>query len=116
MITYLGKFVPNLSTLTEPLRVTQEGCGMELADQQKAFEKIKETLLRAAVFRYYDINDKVTLSVDVPSRALRAILLQKGQPVAYTTKSLTQIEQNYLQIVKETFAICFACKKFHDYI
>lgn len=103
MITYLGKFVPNLSILTEPLRVLLKK-DVEWSwqpDQQKAFEKIKETLLRAAVFKYYDINDKVTLSVDVSSRTLRAILLQKGQPVAYTTKSLTQTEQNYLQIVKE---------------
>ena len=42
--------------------------------------------------------------------------MQQGRPVAFASRALTEAEQNYIQIEKEMFAICFACHKFHQYI
>ena len=47
---------------------------------------------------------------------LGACLLQKGKPIAYASRSLTQSECNYAQIEKEFLTTRFACSKFHQYI
>lgn len=46
---------------------------------------------------------------------LGAVLLQNGQPVAYASKALTQIQSNkYSQIEKKRLAV-LGCKKIHQY-
>ncbi|XP_055604362.1 uncharacterized protein LOC129752613 [Uranotaenia lowii] len=65
---------------------------------------------------FYDVNAPVTLSVDAISKAMGAVLLQHGKPIAYASKSLSSTELNYPQIEKEAAAIRFGCNKFHQYI
>ena len=36
------------------------------------------------------------------------------ETVAFASRSLTQSEQNYAQIEKETLSVLFACEKFKD--
>lgn len=65
------------------------------------FEKLKQ-VVTTYLLKFYDVND--------------AVLLQKGTPVvSFTTKALRVAEKN-TQIEKETLAIEWACKKFHDYL
>lgn len=118
MVNYLGKFVPCLSQLTAPLRILLKNDVAWIwgPEQEQAFKGIKEALSSTPVLRYYDVKEDVTLSVDASSKALGAVLMQKGQPVAYATKSLNSTEQDYPQIVKEALAIRYGCKKFHDYV
>jgi len=118
MVNYLGKFLPNLSQITDPLKVLLKKHNEFKWDleQQMAFESIKDTLTKTPVLRYYDVKAPVTLSVDASSKALGAVLLQKEHPVAYATKSLSDTEQTHPQIVKEALAIRFAVKKFHNFI
>ncbi|XP_062544588.1 uncharacterized protein K02A2.6-like isoform X2 [Armigeres subalbatus] len=117
-ITYLGKFVENLSALTEPLRrlLLKDAEWLWGHDQEEAFLKIKQILMTPPVLTFYDVNADVTLSVDASSKAFGAALLQNGKPVAYASKSLTKAQENYPQIEKEAAAIRFACNRFHDYI
>lgn len=42
-------------------------------------------------------------------------LLQRGRPIAYTSRALTETEQRYAQIEKEMLAIVFSLEKFHQY-
>lgn len=118
MVTYLGKFIPNLSELTEPLRslLHKDTAWYWDNKHQRAFENTKGALMATPVLKYYDVNRSVKLSVDASSKAIGACLLQENQPVAYATKAFTKTQQNYPQIEKEAMAIKFACKKFHEYI
>lgn len=117
-ITYLGKFVENLSAITEPLRrlILKDTEWIWEHEQEEAFMKIKRIMMTPPVLAYYDVNANVTLSVDASSKAFGAVLLQNGKPVAYASKSLTKAQENYPQIEKEAAAIRFACNRFHDYI
>lgn len=118
MLNYLSKFIDHFSDLTAPLRMLLKkdvtfSWGPE---QRKALEAIKKCLTSSPTLKLYDVNENVVLSVDSSSKAFGAVLLQRGQPVAYATKALTESEQLWPQIEKEAGAIRFALKKFHDYV
>ena len=114
MVTYLGKFIPDLSSKTTYLRQLLEST-VEWhwsEHQEKAFENLKTEISSTPTLKYYDPQLETMLSVD-------AVLLQKHDtwaPVAYASRSLTKTEQNYAQIEKETLAIVFGTQRFHDYV
>lgn len=118
MVTYLGKYIPKLSEITQPLRklLEKESEWTWTPHQSKAFNEIKDALSSPPVLRFYDVNKDVTLQADASSYALGAAIMQEDQPVAYASRSLTKAELNYPQIEKEALAIKFACKKYHEYV
>ena len=117
-VTYLAKFIPNLSELTQPLRelLSKEKEWFWDYMQQQAFEKLKETIQSPPTLKYFDSKLPITLSVDASSYAVGMVLMQNNQPIAYGAKALSKTEQNYSQIEKEALAILMACRKFHVYI
>lgn len=72
--------------------------------------------INAPVLVYYDDSKPLTLTVDSSSKGLGAAIVQEGKPIAYASSALTTTQKNYSQIEKETLAIVFGCKKFHQYI
>ena len=54
------------------------------------------------VLKYYDAREEVTLQCDASERGLGATLMQKGQPVAFASRTLSTTEQRYAQIKKES--------------
>ena len=118
MVTYMSKFIPNLSELSAPMRtlVSKEVSWHWDKPQKDSFQALKNAVTQAPVLKFYDPNEPVTLSVDASSKGLGAVLLQGGQPVAYSSKALTDTEQRYAQIEKEMLAIVHGCVKFHKLI
>lgn len=118
MVTYLSKFIPNLSEITEPLRILLHKTSEWHWDveQQQAFENVKKVLTTAPVLGYYDVNDEIKLSVDASSKSLGVCMMQCGRPIGYASKSMNAAQQNYPQIEKEALAIRFGCTKFREYI
>ena len=70
----------------------------------------------APFLAYYDVNKPVIIQCDASQSRLGAVLLQEERPVAYSSRVMTQTEQNYAQIEKELLAIAYACEKFDQYI
>ena len=68
------------------------------------------------ILQHFDPTAQSIIQADASQRGLGAVLLQKGHPVAYISRSLNTTEQNYMQNEKELLAIVFACNKFHHYI
>ena len=118
MVTYVGKFIPDLSRKAAPLRLLQNAETAWHWDkpQQDAFEQLKCDVASTPVLNFYSCEAPVTVSVDASAYGLGACLLQGGKPVAYASRSLTASEKNYGQIEKEMLAIQWGCTKFHDYI
>lgn len=117
-LNFLGPYLPNMSTLTQPLRVLLKkesvwSWGME---QTAALDAIKKLLVSEPVLKYFDINKPTQLQVDASQYGLGAVLLQDGHPIAYASRSLTSAEINYPQIDKELLAIVFGCERFNHYI
>ena len=118
MVQYVAKFIPDLSTISAPLRqLTRNDTEWSWKpEHQAAFNQLKQSLVEEPVLRYYDVTKPVTLSVDCSGNGLGAVLLQDNQPVAYASRALTPTQTRYAQIEKELLAIVFSCEKFHDYI
>ncbi|GBL74994.1 hypothetical protein AVEN_243795-1 [Araneus ventricosus] len=56
------------------------------------------------------------LSVEASSFGIGGVLLQKRQPVAYNSATLSEAQTRYSQIEKELLAIVRACEHFHYYV
>lgn len=95
MVTFLAKFIPNMSQHTDPLRgLIRDDVAWQWRDEhQHAFDQLKTMLTEAPLLRYYDVNLPVTLSVDASKNGLGAVLLQEDKPVAYASRALTETEQ-----------------------
>ena len=117
-VNYLAKFLPKLSEIVQPIRelTTKDTRPIWSRQHDEAFEQVKELVTSHPVLKYYNMNTEVTLQCDASEKGLGATLLQNGQPVAFTSRTLSQVEQRYAQIEKECLAIVFGCSKFSQYI
>lgn len=117
-IQYLGKFLPNLSEVSAPLRLLLEKDIHFHWDkpQENSFQNLKHLVSNTPVLRNYDPKKPPTLTVDASSKGLGAALVQEGQPIAYGSRALTKSQQNYAQIEKEALAISYGCTKFRQYV
>ena len=124
MVSYMGTFIPNLSHHTEPLRAMLKKDNVFHWEEQQtwSFQQIKTLIAKGnnAPLRYYDRNLPVTVQADASLRGLGACLIQKhkgeGQPIAFTSKSLTDAETRCANIERELLAIVFACQCCSTYL
>ena len=119
---YLGKFLPNLSTVTTPLReLLQKNVVFAMEKPQvDAVNKLKEMVTSEAVLKFYDTNLPTRVRSDASTEGLGAMLEQKHgemwHPIAYASRSLNPSEKNYAAIEAETLSVVFACEKFREYL
>uniref|UniRef100_A0AAQ5XUM9 Gypsy retrotransposon integrase-like protein 1 n=1 Tax=Amphiprion ocellaris TaxID=80972 RepID=A0AAQ5XUM9_AMPOC len=122
MVTYLAKFVPQLSTISAPLRslLEQKNEWIWSHEQEQCFLKLKEILTQESVLKFYDPEKSTRISADASQYGLGAVLLQQYDeqwlPVAYASRALTSTESRYAQIEKELLASLYACECFHQYV
>lgn len=122
VINYVGKFIPNLSSITAPLRKLIENDQEFLIkeEQSQALAKIKNILISDPVLKLFDPKRTTKIGADASKFGLGAVLMQKYDndwlPVAYASRSLTKTEMKYAQIEKEALSTVFACSKFHQYV
>ena len=118
MVKYLAQYIPNESAITEPLRelLKKEEEWAWHSEHDKAIEKLKAVLTNKPVLALFDVKQPVTIQADASQSGLGACLMHRGKPVAYASRAMTIAEQNYAQIEKEMLAICFATRKFQQYV
>lgn len=122
MINYIGKFISNLSNNTYILRnlLHKDSLWNWTKDHENAFNHLKQQLLDVNKLAYFNPMHETHLHVDAGPFGLGAILSQHNgnqtNIIAYASKSLTQTEQRYSQIEKETLAATWAIQYFHTYL
>ena len=117
-VNQMSKFVPNLATITHPIRqlLNKNVIFDWNHEQNEALDKIKQCLTSAPVLGYYDVNQDVTISCDASGTGIGACLIQNKQPIAYASRSLTEIELSYSPIEKEMLGIVYSCDRFYQFV
>ena len=109
LVTYLSKFLLNLSNLCKLLRKltvqNAEWCWLDSLD--RVLSEIKKLVCASPVLRYYDPKVELTLQCDASLTGLGASLLQNGQPITFASRALTHVQTRYAQIEKEMLALVF---------
>lgn len=97
MATYLDQFCNNLAGVTCTLRylLKESSAWVWEEPQRAALAKLKEIMSSLHTLHRFDFEVPVVLSVDALPTGIGAALLQDGQPVAYSSTSLTPTQQRY---------------------
>ena len=92
---YLSKFLPRLSDALEPHRKLAlsdvEWFWSDVHDD--AVQQVKLLVSNAPVLKYFDLTESLTLQCDTSDKGVGAVLLQKGQPIAYASRALTDVNR-----------------------
>ena len=107
MVNQMGRFAPNLTSLTSPLRelLCKDVMWMWDTAQQNALEGIKKELCTTPTLAWYDSTKPLIISADASFYGLGATLQQEDgngnrKVVAYASRSMTDCESRYAQIEK----------------
>nr|XP_022907595.1 uncharacterized protein K02A2.6-like [Onthophagus taurus] len=84
MVTYVSKFIPNLSQTTHNLRqlLKKNIIWYWTRVHDEEFNKLKNLLVTEPVLAYFDEKELITLSVDSSKSGMGAVILQKEQPIS----------------------------------
>ena len=122
MVGFSARFIPNFSTLAEPLRaISRQGVPFVWSnEQEESFKELKRQLASAPVLAYFDKDAHTRVIADASPVGLGAVLVQEkngeSRAVCYASRSLSQVERRYSQTEKEALALVWACERFNLYL
>ena len=124
MVTYCGRFINDLATMTAPLRkLTKKDVKFEWTEsQQQSFDTLQAILSEKTTLSYFDPSKATKLIVDASPTGLAATPIQHTlnkndeTVVAYGSRSLTEVEQRYSQTEREALAVVFGCEHFRLFL
>ena len=123
LVNFVGHFIPDLSTRTEPLRQFIRGEIGTFGESQKvAFDDLRNELTtKVRKLGFFDPKDTTELFVDASPVGLGAVLIQRdtaGWPriISFASKGLTETERLYPQTQREALAVVWAVEKYYLYL
>lgn len=118
MVNYLNRFSPAIAKASEPLRHLMKKTVpfVWYKEEELVFNDLKRIITESPVLAYYDPKKANVIQVDASMKSLGCILLQEGRPVCYSSRSLSQAEQNYSNIECELLATSWSLERFHHFM
>jgi hypothetical protein len=118
MLNYQGRFINNASAECSRLRsLTQKEVPWKWTiEDEREFGRVKELLSDQKTLKFFEVGVPVEIEADASCQGLGAVIRQKGEDIAFASRTLSAAEKNYAQIEKELLAIVFACKRFEQFI
>jgi len=116
-LQYYSRFIPNFSTIAEPLFSLQTAEHfIWKQEHEKAFREILHKVTSSPTLKCYKFLDPVTIIVDASETGIGGVLEQHKHPVICVSRRLTQSEKKYSQTQKEALAIVWVVKRLHKFI
>lgn len=122
LVTYVGKFIPNLANSTDPLRklIKKDIVFKWTQHEENAFQELKKSLISLPTLAYFNPKKRTRLIADASPVALGAVLLQftddEPQVISFASKSLSDVERRYSQTEKESLALVWGVERFYYYL
>ena len=123
MVTFYSAFVPDMASIREPLnKLLKKNTNFEWNDEcETAFNKTKAILQSDLLLTHFNPDLPMIVSADASGYGIGSVLLHRFpdgslKAVQHAARALTDVEQKYSQIEKESLALVFAVRKFHKYI
>ena len=123
LLTYYGKFLPNLSTRLQPLYqlLTKDSQWKWSKAQEKAFQESKDLLQSSQLLVHFNPQLPIILACDASAFGIRAVLAHlmpdgSEKPIGYASRTLNKAERNYSQLEKEGLSCVFGIKHFYSYL
>ncbi|KAJ8356780.1 hypothetical protein SKAU_G00195740 [Synaphobranchus kaupii] len=118
MINYIGRYLPNLSTVLQPLNALLKSDHEWFWGPQQ--DKCECVISSAPVLEYFDPARPTVVSPDASGYMLGGVLLQEHsgslRPVAFCLRTLTDTDKRYAQVEKECLAGVWASERFYHYL
>jgi len=112
LANYYRRFIENFARIAAPLHmlVRKEQKWKWERKQEEAFEKLKTVFTTESILAILDINREMRVEADASDYATGGVLLTKCEdgkwrPVAFISKLLNAMEQNYKIQNKEMLAV-----------
>ncbi|MCO5560282.1 hypothetical protein L7F22_013893 [Adiantum nelumboides] len=84
--------------------------------QRRSFEWLKVAVATAPILAIVDPLNPFVVETDASDKAIDAVLLQEGRPIAFESKKLDRAQQNYSVYERELYAIVHALRKWRHYL
>ena len=123
MAQYLSRFIPNYSSLVDPLRVlTKKNTTWKWGkNENQAFEDLKSSMANWKIISYFNVKHRTEVIVDASPIGLGAVLTQIAPDgsktiVEYASRKLADTETRYSQTEREALGVVWACEHFDHYL
>ena len=123
LLTYYGKFLPNLSMRLQPLyQLLTKDCQWKWSKaQEKAFQESKDLLQSSQLLVHFNPQLPIILACDASAFGIGAVLAHlmpdgSEKPIGYASRTLNKAERNYSQLEKEGLSCVFGIKHFYSYL
>lgn len=125
MVQYYARFIPNLASLTQPLREIIKSHSAEVIVWTEvahtALVEVKRALMDSPALSSFDGELPTIVTTDASGRGLGAVLSQvhadgAERVVAFASKSLSEAEAKYSTLELEALACVWAVERWHVYL
>ena len=120
LLNFYGSFIQNLSVKLAGLYelLTKDTVWNWTEECAKIFEESKEWVCADNILTFYDPEKPLRLTCDAAPGGVGTVLSHviRERPISFASKTLSAAERNYSQLERESLAIIFGLKKFHEYL
>jgi len=121
LCNHFRKFIKDFESIASPLYTLTKGKktaplkSVWTTVHNTAFQALKTALTSQPVLRHVNISEPFELVSDASLVGTGAVLLQEGQPVAYTSKKFSSAEKNYTTTEQEMLGVVRALQDWRHY-
>ena len=112
LANYYRRFIRNFSKIAKPLSDLLKKSVSQVWDEYciSAFAELKEKLSSPPVLKFPEFDKPFEVHTDASDFAIGGVLMQDGQPVAFESKKLSEVEQRWPTHEKEMYAVVHCLK------
>jgi hypothetical protein len=120
---YYRKFIRGYAQITVPMeKLLKKDTKYQWNDEcQQSLDILKEKMVTASILVFPDWEKEFHVHVDASAIALGEVLTQPGEgdidhPIAFSSRKLSDSEQNYNTTEREGLAMVYALQKYRHYL